>query len=207
MRGGSALLFWTWTTLAGALVAGEAVSSRPPGAEIVAEAGFLYGAPLRSTAPPSPPAADPVPKLRGRTKVAAVLTATALGVAGVSQKLEGPIAAHVLRVIDGDTIEVRARIWINQDLTTHVRLDGIDAPELRGSCERERDLARAARDFLAARIEHRGVKLRDVGFDKYGARVVARVEDLDGGDLAAALLAARLAERYDGGARGSWCSP
>ena len=207
MGSGRALFFFAWTTLAGMLIAGDMGPERPQAAEVVAGESFLYGAPVRATTLPPPHPADPVPKLRGRTKVAAALTATALGVAGVSHKLEGPIPAEVLRVIDGDTIEVRARIWINQDLTTHVRLDGIDAPELRGRCERERDLARAARDFLVDRIEHRGVKLRDIGFDKYGARVVARVEDLEGGDLAAALLAERLAERYDGGAKRSWCSP
>ena len=207
MRGGRTLLLWIWTILGGALIAGEGAWARAQAAEVVAGESFLYGAAVRATTPPPLRPSDPVPKFRGRTKVAAALTATALGVAGVSQTLEGPIPAEVLRVIDGDTIEVRVRIWLNQDLTTHVRLDGIDAPELRGSCERERDLARAARDFLATRIEHRDVKLRDIGLDKYGARVVARVEDLEGADLAAALLEARLAERYDGGAKGSWCSP
>jgi hypothetical protein len=44
--------------------------------------------------------------------------------------LPGPIPAELVRVIDGDTIEVRARIWLDLDLTTRVRLAGIDAPEL-----------------------------------------------------------------------------
>ena len=35
--------------------------------------------------------------------------------------LPGPIPAALVRVIDGDTIEVRARIWLDLDLTTRVR--------------------------------------------------------------------------------------
>jgi endonuclease YncB( thermonuclease family) len=119
-------------------------------------------------------------------------------------EIEGPIPAEVVRVIDGDTLTVRARIWIGQDLTTNVRLAGVNAPELRGQCEHERELAERARRFLAARVEGRAVRLRDIGLDKFGGRVVARVED-EGGDLAAALLAAELAIPYDGGRRGSWC--
>jgi endonuclease YncB( thermonuclease family) len=118
--------------------------------------------------------------------------------------VEGPIAAEVVRVIDGDTITVRAQIWIGQEVTTNVRLAGINAPELHGACPHERELAEAARRFLARRLEGRPVRLRHVTIDKYGGRVVARVEDA-GGDVAAALLAADLVTPYDGGARQSWC--
>ena len=43
--------------------------------------------------------------------------------------LKGPVAANVERVIDGDTVIVKARIWLDQDLTVVVRLAGIDAPD------------------------------------------------------------------------------
>ena len=65
-------------------------------------------------------------------------------------------------------------------------------------------MAEAARRFLVERVEGRSVTLRNIGLDKYGGRVVAKVED-GAGDLAAALLAARLVVPYDGGRRGSWC--
>ncbi len=134
---------------------------------------------------------------------------TVLGVLGLAaivgkHELEGPVAAEVLRVVDGDTLTVRAHIWLGQELTTNVRLSGVNAPELTGSCERERELAQAARRYLAERVEGRSVTLRKIGLDKFGGRVVAIVED-GAGDLTAALLAARLAVPYDGGPRGSWC--
>ena len=45
---------------------------------------------------------------------------------------KGPVAATVERVIDGDTIEVKAQIWIDQELRVAVRLAGVDAPERPG---------------------------------------------------------------------------
>jgi endonuclease YncB( thermonuclease family) len=130
----------------------------------------------------------------------------ALGIAVITGRyeIEGPVTAEVLRVIDGDTITVRAHIWIGQELTTNVRLSGVNAPELSGHCEEERSMAEAAGQFLAERVEGRSVTLRNIGLDKYGGRVVARVED-NAGDIATALLAARLVVPYDGGRRGSWC--
>ncbi len=118
--------------------------------------------------------------------------------------IPGPIPATVVKVIDGDTLEVEARIWPDQLVRTAVRLDGIDAPELRGECDGERSLARRARDELAA-TAGRDVLLLQVRHDKYGGRVVARVLDLMGRDLGDRLIAAGMARAYDGGARGSWC--
>jgi endonuclease YncB( thermonuclease family) len=136
--------------------------------------------------------------------VLAVLVA-ASGDAGMRDVLAGPVAAEVVEVVDGDTIAVRARIWLGQELDTRVRLAGIDTPELHGKCARERRLAAAARDFLKARLAVRPVTLSDVQLGKYAGRVVARVTTADGEDVAAALIAAGLARAYDGGARSGWC--
>ena len=35
-----------------------------------------------------------------------------------AERLAGPIPARVLAVIDGDTIEVQARIWLGQEINT-----------------------------------------------------------------------------------------
>ena len=123
-----------------------------------------------------------------------------------SEVLHGPIAAQVVRVIDGDTIEVRARIWLGQEVEIKVRLDGADAPELKGRCAAERQRAQEARAFVERRIGGRPVALSDVRYDKYGARVVARVADASGANLSDALVARGLAHPYDGKAhRAGWC--
>jgi endonuclease YncB( thermonuclease family) len=60
----------------------------------------------------------------------------------------GTHPAEVLRVIDGDTFEARVRVWPGLDITTKIRLRGIDAPELKAHCPGERAMAEAARDAL-----------------------------------------------------------
>lgn len=126
------------------------------------------------------------------------------------ETLAGPVPATVIEVIDGDTLSVRARIWLSQEVLTRVRLAGIDAPELRGACARERALAVRARNFLVGKlalVEGRRVEVRllDIRYGKYARRVLARVETMAGEDLGRALLATGLARAYAGGARPSWC--
>ena len=122
-----------------------------------------------------------------------------------AETLAGPVAGEVLRVIDGDTLEVRATIWIDQQVTVHVRLRGIDTPEQRGKCRREKNLAAAATDVLRKETTPR-VTLRNISGDKYFGRIEADVTTLPYGlDLSAAMLASGLARPYDGGKRGDWC--
>ena len=133
-----------------------------------------------------------------------------LGTAQAGERLAGPVPAQVIAVIDGDTLEVRARIWLGQELSTRVRLAGIDAPELKGKCARERSLAAQARAYLRARLAPREggpaqVWLRNIRYGKYAGRVLARVETAGGEDLSRGLLAAGLARPYAGRARAAWC--
>jgi micrococcal nuclease len=125
--------------------------------------------------------------------------------ATVDTHLPGPVPARVVEVIDGDSLRVRALIWIGQELETVVRLSGVDAPELKGKCPWEREAALRARDQLAVLVNGGEVRLRDVRFDKYGGRVVASVETARGEDVARRLLAERVVRRYEGSARAGWC--
>ncbi len=125
--------------------------------------------------------------------------------AGWRDPIPGPVPALVVDVIDGDTVLVRARIWLGQEVETRVRLDGVDTPELRGKCPAARRLAREAQAFVQARVGGRQVILRDIQYGKYAGRVVARVQTPDGDDLSDALIAAGLGHAYGGGARASWC--
>ena len=121
-----------------------------------------------------------------------------------TDSIEGPVAAKVERVIDGDTIQVQAVIWLGQSITIRVRIDGIDAPELHGRCAEERRLATLAHDYLAERVEHATIKLTHIVYDKYGGRVRATVSDAKG-DIGEALLKAGLARPYHGERRAPWC--
>jgi endonuclease YncB( thermonuclease family) len=135
------------------------------------------------------------------------LALIAAGPVAARDRLPGPIPAAVDAVLDGDTLRVRARVWLGQEVDTLVRLFGIDAPERNGRCEEERRRAEDARAFLRRRTLDRPVTLVDVRTDKYGGRVLARVLAADGIDLGAALVAAGLAKPYRGGRRVPWCAP
>lgn len=134
-----------------------------------------------------------------------LLAGTAPFARAEEERLPGPIAARVLRVVDGDTVLVRARIWLGQDVETSVRLAGVDTPEKHGDCAAEREAAERAQAFTAARLGEDWVSLRDVINDKYGRRVVARIVVADGSDLSTLLLERGLAHPYGGKRKQSWC--
>lgn len=119
--------------------------------------------------------------------------------------IAGPVRAHLVRVIDGDTVEVLARIWPDHYVEARVRLAGIDAPELRGRCAGEIAQAERAKARLAALLSGNRLLLADVRYGKYAGRVVARVLTEDGRDVAGILLAEKLVRAYDGGRRTDWC--
>ena len=126
------------------------------------------------------------------------------GLRVASAAFNGPVQADVVRVIDGDTFEAAARIWLGEAIDIHVRIEGIDAPELHAHCTDERRRAEAARDYLASRIGDGEVELSAVRYDKFGGRVRAVVRDA-GGDVAAAMIAKGFARPYHGERRRSWC--
>jgi endonuclease YncB( thermonuclease family) len=126
--------------------------------------------------------------------------------------IASPVSAHggthpaeVLRVIDGDTFEARVHVWPGLDITTKVRLRGIDAPELKAHCPAERAMAEAARDALRDMLAAGAVGVSAVTPDKYGGRVVADAATRSVGSVSAELQAKGLARSYGGGRRRGWC--
>lgn len=104
-------------------------------------------------------------------------------VASVSSAFEGPVKAAA---IDGDTIALPDG--------SHVRLVGINAPELGKDGAPDEPYAREAQSTLAQAIAHQDVKLElgEQKFDHYGRRL-AHVLLRDGRDVATTLLAQGLA--------------
>jgi endonuclease YncB( thermonuclease family) len=113
--------------------------------------------------------------------------------------------AEVLRVVDGDTFDARVHLWPGLEITTRVRLRGIDAPEMKARCGDERAQAEAARNALAAILDQGEVGIARVTFDKYGGRVLADAFTQATPDVSAALLGTGAVRRYSGGKRDGWC--
>lgn len=115
----------------------------------------------------------------------------------------------VVSVYDGDTLRVNldcdAPLFCDN---MPIRVRGIDAPEIRGKCEAEKQKAIQARNVLRALIEQatkegRTVVLHEPERGKY-FRLVADVT-INGASVAQALINQGLARPYDGGKREGWC--
>ena len=113
--------------------------------------------------------------------------------------------AKVIKVYDGDTITVAARLLQHSEVVFRfsVRLRSIDAPEIKGQTEKECQLAVKARDALSALIMGRIIELRNNGKEKYG-RLLADVY-IDKLHVNTWMLDNGHAVRYDGkGAKQDW---
>jgi len=151
----------------------------------------LESRPAPAAIEPSPPTPEAAPAPRSAAPRTGTVTAT--------------LPAEVLRVIDGDTFEARVHVWPGIDITTKIRLRGIDAAELRARCPAELAQAEAARDALKAMLAEGAVTVFAVAPDKYGGRVVADASTRSIANLSAEMLSRGLARRYAGGHRDGWC--
>jgi endonuclease YncB( thermonuclease family) len=168
-------------------------SSNPAGQRAMAvfAAGFIGGALVVLTVQSRPAPAVPAEPAPPRLIARAAPTTTH--------------PAEVLRVIDGDTFEARVHVWPGLDITTKIRLRGIDAPELPARCATERTMAEAARDALGAMLAEGAVGISGVTLDKYGGRAVADAGTRSVANVSAELLAKGHARSYGGGKRRGWC--
>lgn len=116
--------------------------------------------------------------------------------------------AKVLRVIDGDTVEISAD-WIIPPLDPKLslRVLGIDTPEkgFLAKCGREIELGLKATEYTTAAIAAaKKIRVDIQGWDKYGGRVLGELY-LDGQPLSKLLIKEGLAVKYNGRAKKSWC--
>lgn len=125
------------------------------------------------------------------------------------------LASKVLKVVDGDTLRMSqefqkdiVRAIKNGSLKMpSVRIRGIDTPEKgwRGKCKKEQELGLKATNYTKKIIKNAAnIKIKNLSWGKYGGRVLADVE-VDGVSLAEMLIKAKLARKYDGGKKRSWC--
>lgn len=119
-------------------------------------------------------------------------------------------AENVIKVKDGDTIQIDARWNPYPGLKWSVRVLGIDTPEKGrlAKCEREKELSKRAQALSEKLVRESGdtVSLENVSHDKYGGRLLADVRLSDGRSLADELIRSGLAKRYNGaGPKPNWC--
>ena len=106
---------------------------------------------------------------------------------------------------DGDTCYVTMPALPKTLSKMTVRILGIDTPELRGECSKEKELAMKARIFANKTFrEARVIEFKDLKWDKYGGRILSNVY-LDGYLYADMIINEQLAVPYDGGKKEGWC--
>lgn len=84
----------------------------------------------------------------------------------------------------------------------HIRLLGIDTPEMKSKNPEEKKLAYMARDFLQTLVLNKNIRLENISTDKYG-RILAYVITEEGINVSDMMLDKRFAVVYDGGKKKS----
>ena len=106
---------------------------------------------------------------------------------------------------DGDTCYITMKSLPKSLSKMTVRILGIDTPELRGKCAKEKELAMKAKIFANQLFrEARKIEFKDLKWDKYGGRILSNVY-LDGYLYADMIINEQLAKAYDGGKKEGWC--
>jgi len=115
----------------------------------------------------------------------------------------------VLRVIDGDTVQIDAS-FLPKELgqTLSVRIHGVDTPEKgkRARCDYEDKLSQQAKLFVELELRNaKNVLVQLRTWDKYGGRVLGDII-IDGIPLSKKLIAQNYAVPYFGkGKKKDWC--
>jgi hypothetical protein len=108
-----------------------------------------------------------------------------------------------IKVYDGDTITIASKLPYDSSplYRFSVRLNGIDAPEIKGKTEDEKTAAKASQKALEDLILHKNVTLENIGTEKYG-RILADVfyNEIN---LNQWMLKNHYAIEYDGGTKKS----
>jgi micrococcal nuclease len=116
------------------------------------------------------------------------------------------LVSEVTSIYDGDTFRVNLKGY--PELIGNrigIRINGIDTPEMRGECQKEKRLARQAKQFVVTQLRSaKKVELRNMKRGKY-FRIVADVY-VDGKNLGNMLIDSAMAVPYDGGHKAKdWC--
>lgn len=129
---------------------------------------------------------------------------------GVGLTREYP--AQLVRVLDGDTVEIELEVYHLGPrvfrITERLRLNGIQAPEIRGAdCDQEREAGLAAQAWLEANLADQSLRVVIEGPDKYG-RARGDLVLANGALVTTALIEAGHARAWDGRSRNrpNFCS-
>lgn len=80
--------------------------------------------------------------------------------------------AKVLRVLDGDTVELLIDLGFTVFWKSTCRLYGLNTPELKSKDPQEKDKALKAKLFLVDKVQDKDIEIRSRELDKYGRPLI-----------------------------------
>lgn len=135
-----------------------------------------------------------------------LITAMQSSAESLKDKIYGSVTVdEVTSIYDADTFRVNIDQW--PPLIGHrmsIQLDGVDAPEIKGNCPKEKEQAKKAKQLTVAFLRSaKTIELRNMKRGKY-FRIIAEVYG-DNKSLAGYLIKSGLVREYHGGTRKGWC--
>jgi micrococcal nuclease len=114
------------------------------------------------------------------------------------------IVSDVIKIVDGDTVDLKIDLGFNIFTVQRIRLAGIDAPELKGLTEEERKHATEAKNFVVnyfeeAKTNGYQIYVKTTLDDKYG-RMLGRIH-CNNKCLNDLMISNKMAVPYTGGTK------
>ncbi|MDX2370701.1 MAG: thermonuclease family protein [Colwellia sp.] len=133
------------------------------------------------------------------------LTLLSFGLTAKDIKYGDAIVSEITSIYDGDNFRANIKGYpsiIGEHMS--IRINGIDTPELRGKCDKEKQLARKAKQFTVEHLRNaKIITLNNIKRGKY-FRLIADVL-VDGVNLGDLLIKNNHAVKYKGKTKKFWC--
>ena len=105
---------------------------------------------------------------------------------------------EIMRIVDGDTVDVLLDLGFDIHRKERVRILGIDAPETRTTDENEKKFGTEAKAYVVSWFaKHPKITVRTTKDDKYG-RILGEFFDSEGRNLSHSIVEDGYAWEYDG---------
>lgn len=122
-----------------------------------------------------------------------------------SKTYDDVIVDEVTSIYDADTFRATILGWppiIGKRVS--IRVSGVDAPEIRSKCQREKEMAREAKQYVVSLLRNaKVIELRNIQRGKY-FRILADVY-IDDFSLSNKIIQSGYGRAYDGVVRSGWC--
>jgi micrococcal nuclease len=115
--------------------------------------------------------------------------------------------AKVVKVVDGDTIDVEIDLGFDIRIDQRCRLYGVDTPETRTRNKKEKEAGLKSKQFVKDQLSSKDILIRSEEYGKFGRPLAIIFYENDAGvmvNLNKTLISNKLAKEYFGGKKEGW---